>query len=78
MHRMPFFNKETNILATDWSKGKIHILVINCNYYIKSVNPNGCLKEPLGICVQVKENGEEIIFVSDDIAKKVFVFDSLF
>ena len=26
----------------------------------------------------MKENGEEIIFVSDDIAKKVFVFDSLF
>ena len=44
--------------------------------YIKSVNPNDCLTHPHGICVQVKENGDEVIFVSEIKAQKVFLFDS--
>jgi hypothetical protein len=66
-----------NILAIDWSKGVIHNFDLNCNY-INSFNPNGCLKNPSGICVQIKENGDEVIFVSDLKAKLVFLFNSLF
>jgi hypothetical protein len=50
---------------------------LDCNY-ITWVNPNDCLKYPTGICVQVKQNGDEVIFVSDDESKKVFLFNSSF
>jgi hypothetical protein len=77
LNRMTLFNKGTNILVTDYINGGLHILDLDCNY-IRVVHQYDCLKLPSGICVQVKENGDEVIFVSDDEAKKVFLFDSSF
>jgi hypothetical protein len=74
---MALFNKGTNILATDWTEGKIHILDLNCKY-IRSVNISDFLKMPMVMCVQVKENGDENIFLTDNIADKVFLFNSSF
>ena len=42
---------------------------------IKSINPNNYLKEPLGLCVETKSNGDEIVYVSDWKAHTVFVFN---
>jgi hypothetical protein len=77
VNKMALFIKGTNVLATDYLNGGIHILDFNCNY-IRAVHRHDCLKKPTGICVQVKENGDEVIFVSDDEAKKVFLFDASF
>jgi hypothetical protein len=74
---MALFDKGTKILATDWGNGVIQILDLDLNY-IKSVIPKSCLRKPSGICVQVKENGDEFIFVSDDNGRKVIMFDSSF
>jgi len=72
---MALFNNGSNILITDYEKGVIHKLDINLNY-IEAINPNNCLKEPLGISVQRNQN--ETIFVADYKLKKVFMFDSTF
>ena len=72
---MALFNNGSNILITDYKKGVIHKLDINLNY-IEAINPNNCLKEPLGISVQRNQN--ETIFVADYKLKKVFMFDSTF
>ena len=72
---MALFNSGSNILITDYSKGVIHKLDINLNY-IEAINPNNCLKNPLGICVHSNQN--ETIFVADYDLKKVFMFDSTF
>jgi hypothetical protein len=73
---MALFNKGTNILAIEVDKG---ICIFDLDFkYIRSVNPNDCLKRPSGICVNVNDNDEEITFVSDYEARKVFMFNSSF
>jgi hypothetical protein len=48
---MALFNKGTNILAIEVDKG---ICIFDLDFkYIRSVNPNDCLKRPSGICVNV-------------------------
>ena len=71
---MALFNKETNILITDPSQGLIHVCDLNGNL-LKSINPDESLQQPVGImCVGIRKNGIEEIFVSDNKTKTVFVF----
>jgi hypothetical protein len=74
---MALFNKGSNILVTDAGKALLHILDIN-GVYIKSINPNYFLQEPIAIFVRTTENDDEEIYVSDYKAKTVFLFDSNF
>ena len=74
---MALFNKETNILITDRWTRLIHVCDLNGNL-LKSINPGGCLKEPEGICVGIRKNGIEEIYVSDRRANTVFVFNQDF
>ena len=75
---MALFNKETNILITDLV-GLIHVCDLNGNL-LKSINPGGCLKIPMGICVGIRKNGIEEIYVNDWIYSNcsVFVFNQDF
>ena len=72
---MAVFNQGSNILITGPIKGVIHKLDINLNY-IEAINPNNCLKQPWGICVQTNITENETMFVSDLQLRKIFVFDS--
>ena len=74
---MALFNKETNILITDPSKGLIHVCDLNGNI-LKSINPGGCLKGTFGFCVGIRKNGIEEIYVYDARARTVFVFNQDF
>jgi hypothetical protein len=74
---MALFNKGTNILSTDFIKNDLYILDLNCKK-ITSVRLNDSLNFPLGIRVQVKENGDEYIFLTHNIADKVFLLNSSF
>ena len=74
---MALFNKGTNILSTDFIKNDLYILDLNCKK-ITSVRLNDSLNFPLGIRVQVKENGDEYVFLTDNIADKVFLLNSSF
>ena len=74
---MALFNRGSNILVTDAGKAYLHILDVN-GVYIKSINPNFFLQEPIAIFVRSIENDDEEIYVSDFKAKTVFLFDSNF
>ena len=73
---MTLFNKETNILITDDSCG-LNVCDLNGNL-LKSINPDGCLKQPFGICVGIRKNGIEEVYVHDWEARTVFVFNQDF
>ena len=74
---MALFNKKTNILITDVERGLIHVCDLNGNF-LKSINPDDCLKKPFGICVGTRKYGIEEIYVSDRISRTVFVFNQDF
>ena len=74
---MALFNKETNILITDYGKDLIHVCDLNENH-LKSINPGDCLNELYGICVGIGKNGIEEIYVYGLEAKTVFVFNQDF
>ena len=71
---MALFNKQTNILNLDSWKGLIHVCDLNGNL-LKSIIPDGCLKYPYGICVGIRKNGNEEIYVYDFKESNVFVFN---
>lgn len=72
---MALFNKEKNILAADYQKGVLNIFDIN-EKSINSVNPDGKLVHPTGICVGINKNGDEEIFISDVKERTIFVFNT--
>ena len=75
--RSTLFNNDTMALITDIGTSQLHIIDINGNF-LNSINPNGVLQEPIGICTRMRENGTEEIFVYDFKAQTVFLFDSSF
>ncbi len=75
--RIALFNNESMAIITDIGRSQLHIIDINGNH-LNSINPNGVLREPLGICSRVRENNVEEIFVYDFKAQAIFLFDSSF
>ena len=74
---MALFNKETKVLSLQGCGGLIYVCDLNGNL-LKSINPGGCLKQTYGICVGIRKNGIEEIYVYDYIARSVFVFNQDF
>ena len=72
--RISVFLNGTAYLITDQTKCLIHIFDKHGKYQ-DSVNPNKCLKEPIGICVKPKDQTEEEIYVSDFKQETIFVFN---
>ena len=73
---MELFKKETKILITDEGT-RLHVCDLNGNL-LKSVNPDYCLKAPIGICVGIRKNGIEEIYIYDRKERTVFVFNQDF
>ena len=77
LRRMALFNKETNILITDYNKGLIHIFDLD-GLLLNSINPADSLKRPFGISIGSKKNGDEEIFIYDETVQTVFLFNCYF
>ena len=65
-------------MIADYKKGLLHVCALNGNL-LKSINPDGCLQEPIGICVGTKNScNDERIYIYDSKAETVFLFNQDF
>jgi hypothetical protein len=74
---MTVFNNGTELALPDELNSLIHICDLNGNL-INSINPDGLIDQPIGICVLSKDDGTEEIYIGDCSEHKIFVFDSNF
>lgn len=73
---MTLSNDGSNIILTDEQSSLIHITDLEGNL-LDSKNPEGMLKQPVGICIKTLNDIEEI-YIGDFHEHKIFVFDSDF
>lgn len=74
--RMVLSKDKTCLFITDEMQSSIHISDLDGNF-IDSINPEGLLNQPIGICLNSYKNNDEI-FVGDYYEHEIFVFDSNF
>lgn len=77
MWRMILSKDKTRLYITDETQSVIHISDLNGNL-IQTINPNGLLKQPIGMCINNYIENEEEILVGDYVDHQIFVFNSNF
>lgn len=76
LYKMSLTKDKTNLLIADTTNSVIHISDLLGNLF-DSLNPDGILQQPTGICLNTYKNENEI-FIGDQYEHKIFVFDSDF
>jgi WD40 repeat protein len=85
--KLALINNGSNLIVTAFDSSKetevfLHILDLNGNL-IRSINVSSIIKQPSGICVRLKTNGDKEIFVGDlfgnwNNATRISILDSKF
>jgi hypothetical protein len=73
---MAMFDNNTKLVVTACQESLLYLIDLD-GKILKSLNPNGYLDRPNGVCV-LKDSNEEEIFVGDHKKNKIFVFNSNF